>query len=92
MDATLIDEIDDYVILYTNGCCETAGDADGSGVITIGDATFLIARIFTGGPASDCQDEMDANGNHTINIGDVTHIIAWIFTGGPPPLCGTSGI
>lgn len=91
LDATFIDEIDDYVLLYNNGCCETAGDADGSKVITIGDATYTIAHIFSGGPPSDCNDEMDANGTNSINIGDVTRILAWIFTGGAAPVCGKTG-
>lgn len=72
-------------------CCDTAGDADNSSAITIGDVTFLIARIFGGGPAPVCQDEGDADGSNTITIGDVTYLIARIFSGGPAPVCGTTG-
>lgn len=73
------------------GCCVVAGDADHSGSVTIADATYLIARIFSGGPAPLCQDEGDADGGNSISIGDVTYLIAYIFGGGPSPVCGTTG-
>lgn len=72
-------------------CCQTAGDADNSGSVSIGDVTFLIARIFSGGPAPSCNDEGDANGDNGLTIGDVTYLIAHIFSGGPAPVCGTTG-
>lgn len=64
------------------------GDADGSGSFSIGDATFLISTIFTGGP-SPCPDGGlgDVNCDGKLSIGDVTHIIAAIFSGGPAPCC-----
>lgn len=73
------------------GCCVTAGDANHDGKISIGDVTFLIARIFTGGAAPACNDEADANGDNKTSIGDVTFLIAHIFSGGGPPICGTTG-
>lgn len=74
-----------------SGCCETAGDADNSGGVSIGDVTYLIAHIFSGGPAPDCQDEGDADGSNSISIADVTYLIALIFSGGPAPVCGSTG-
>jgi subtilisin family serine protease len=74
-----------------SGCCETPGDADNSGSVTIADVTFLIARIFAGGPAPDCQDEGDADGGGSITIADATYLIARIFSGGPAPICGNTG-
>lgn len=73
-------------------CCDTAGDADNSGSVNIADVTFLIARIFTGGPAPACCEEGDADGNGAITIGDVTYLIARIFGGGPAPICGPTGM
>ncbi|MFQ5641918.1 MAG: hypothetical protein ACE5IR_28410, partial [bacterium] len=72
-------------------CCFLAGDADDSGTRNIGDVTFLIAFIFTGGGAPPCIDSGDADGSNTINIADVTYMIAFIFSGGPDPICGTTG-
>ncbi len=73
-------------------CCGTAGDANNSGSLTIGDVTFLIARIFSGGPAPGCCEEGDADGGGTITIGDVTYLIARIFAGGATPICGPVGM
>ncbi|MFQ5608632.1 MAG: hypothetical protein ACE5GA_11860, partial [Candidatus Zixiibacteriota bacterium] len=72
-------------------CCLVAGDSDHSGTFNIGDVTFDIARIFSGGAAPVCGDEADADGNNTFNIADVTYGIAFIFSGGPAPVCGTTG-
>lgn len=72
-------------------CCVVPGDADGSGSVNIGDATFLIAYIFTGGPPMSCCENGDADGNATVNIGDVTHLLAFIFSGGSAPNCGPVG-
>ena len=75
------------------GCCIVAGNANNhaSDKVNIADITFLIARIFAGGPAPDCQDEGDANGSDSINIADVTFLIARIFAGGAEPVCGSTG-
>ncbi len=72
-------------------CCNVPGDADNSGSANIADVTFLIARIFRGGPAPVCQDAADADGNNSVNIADVTYMITRIFTSGPAPICGVTG-
>lgn len=73
-------------------CCRTPGDADFNGATNIADVTFLIARIFAGGPGPACQEQADANGDDKVNISDVTFLIARIFAGGPTPACGSTGI
>ncbi|HSH00798.1 MAG TPA: PKD domain-containing protein, partial [candidate division Zixibacteria bacterium] len=65
--------------------CVTAGDADGSGTINIGDVTFLIATIFSGGPLPDPLGRGDADCNSSVNIADVTYLLNWTFTSGPAP-------
>jgi hypothetical protein len=78
---------------WTSGtCCDAAGDANNDGGVTIGDVTFLIARIFSGGGPPPCCEEGDANGDGSITIGDVTYLIARIFSGGGPPICGPAGM
>ena len=72
-------------------CCCDPGDANRDGKYNIADITFIIARIFTGGPEPKCQDEADANGDNILNMADVTYGIARLFTGGPAPVCGTTG-
>jgi len=69
-------------------CCDAAGDADNSGQMNIGDVTFLIARIFSGGAAPACCGKADVDRSYSVNIGDVTYLIATIFSGGPLPRCG----
>jgi len=83
--------ISPFIIGFSEGCCDTLGDADNSGAASIGDVTFLISYIFSGGPAPNCHDEGDADGNNSINISDVTYLIAYIFSGGIAPICGTTG-
>ncbi|MBU1318735.1 MAG: hypothetical protein KKG33_12165 [candidate division Zixibacteria bacterium] len=62
------------------------GDADGSGGADIDDVAYLIAYIFTSGPAPVpyvCVG--DVNGMDGVDIDDVVEMLAYIFTGGPPP-------
>jgi subtilisin family serine protease len=67
------------------------GDADADGNIDIGDAVFLIAHIFTGGPApKDCTYSKalgDANGDQCVDISDAVFLISRIFSGGQAPHC-----
>lgn len=58
--------------------------------VNIGDATYLVALIFSGGPPPMCNGVPDnwtgdPDGNCKVNIGDVTYLIQWIFNGGPGP-------
>ncbi len=76
-------------VLPISPCCDAPGDADHSGSTNVADVTFMIARIFSGGPAPTCVNESDANGDGVFNITDVTFLIARIFFGGPTPVCGT---
>jgi hypothetical protein len=80
--------------LCENSACLpcVAGDADSSGEFNIADVTYLIARIFSGGPPAPCCSQADANASGSFNIADVTYLIARIFTGGPAPICGPAGI
>lgn len=79
-------------VIYGGVCCSTAGDADHSGSVSIGDVTFLISYIFSGGPEPDCCQEANADGDPTITIGDVTYLIAYILSSGPAPVCGFAGM
>lgn len=61
------------------------GDADQSGGVDIDDAVFLIAYIFSGGPAPVPPESGDADCSGETDIDDVVFIIAYIFSGGPIP-------
>jgi len=65
------------------------GDADASSAVDIDDVVYLIAYIFSGGPAPSpavCCGDADASGG--VDIDDVVYLIAYIFSGGPAPLDG----
>ncbi|MBU1320680.1 MAG: C10 family peptidase [candidate division Zixibacteria bacterium] len=61
------------------------GDADGSAGVDIDDVVFLIAYIFSGGPAPDPLESGDSDCSGAIDIDDVVYTISYIFSGGPPP-------
>jgi immune inhibitor A len=63
----------------------TCGDANGDGDVNVGDAVFLIAYVFSGGPPPDPVCEGDANGDGDTNVGDAVFLIAYVFSGGLPP-------
>ncbi len=69
------------------GCCATPGDANGDASVNISDLTYIIARIFSGGPAPVCENEGDANGDKSLNIADAAFLVSRIFGGGPAPHC-----
>jgi photosystem II stability/assembly factor-like uncharacterized protein len=64
------------------------GDANGDEQVNVGDAVFLIAYVFSGGPPPDPVCEGDANGDGGVNVGDAVYLIAYVFSGGPPPVEG----
>ncbi len=61
------------------------GDANGSELVTISDAVYLINYIFSGGPAPEPLDSGDADCSSLINISDVVYLINYIFSGGAVP-------
>ncbi len=63
----------------------TCGDASADGVVSIGDAVFVINYIFGGGPAPVHAEAADADCSGSISIADAVYIINFIFGGGPPP-------
>ena len=89
---------DGRILLFTSGslsesvgCCQLAGDANHDGMMNISDISFMIDRIFRGGPPPICNDEFDANGDNTINIEDISLMIDRIFRSMGPPVCGSTG-
>ncbi len=61
------------------------GDADGSGIVTISDAVYLINYIFAGGPAPNPVRRGDADCSGIVTISDAVYLIQYIFGGGPVP-------
>ncbi len=63
------------------------GDVDLSGGVDIDDVVYLIAYIFSGGPAPDPYESGDVDYSGGIDLDDVVYLIAYIFSGGPEPMC-----
>ncbi|MCK4655720.1 MAG: aryl-sulfate sulfotransferase [candidate division Zixibacteria bacterium] len=73
-----------------SGDPSVCGDADASGDVDIDDVVYLIAYIFSGGPAPDPLESGDADCSGEVDIDDVVYLIAYIFSGGNPP-CDADG-
>ena len=71
------------------GCCRNRGDVnhDGLELIDIGDLSWMVNYMFTGGPEPPCMEEADINGDglELVDIGDLSYLVNFMFTGGPPP-------
>ncbi len=63
------------------------GDANGDGLVNIGDAVFLITFVFGGGDPPVPYLSGDENGDGHVNIGDAVYLINHIFNSGPKPIC-----
>jgi len=63
------------------------GDANGDGVIDLGDVLHLISYLYKGGPAPDPLWTGDANCDELVDLGDVLYLIAYLYKGGPAPDC-----
>ena len=63
------------------------GDANGDGLVNVGDVVFLIAYVFSGGFPPDPVESGDANCEGAVNVGDAVYLINYIFSGGAAPCC-----
>ncbi len=61
------------------------GDANASTEIDIDDVVYLIAYVFSGGPAPEPLESGDVDCTGEIDIDDVVYVIQYIFAGGPAP-------
>jgi hypothetical protein len=66
-------------------CGSYAGDANGDGVVDIGDVFYMINNLFAGGPAPVKNSDVNADGH--LDIADVFFAINYLFAGGPAPAC-----
>lgn len=63
------------------------GDANGDGVMDLGDAIFLLNYLFKSGVAPDPLWTGDCNCDETVDLGDAVYLLNYLFKGGPPPSC-----
>jgi hypothetical protein len=63
------------------------GDASGDGEVNLLDLTFLVDRIFRGGPPPDPLLAGDCNCDSSVDVLDLTFMVDFVFRGGPEPNC-----
>ncbi len=64
----------------------TRGDCDGSAGITVGDLTYIVSYLFSGGmpPYPDGAGDVDCSSSMDVN--DVVYMVNYLFQGGPEPM------
>jgi len=68
-----------------------AGDANGDGLIDVGDVVYLINYLYRAGEAPQPLWTADNNCDGLVNLGDLVYLINYLFKAGPPPGCGMAG-
>ncbi len=63
------------------------GDANGDGLIDLGDGVYILNYLFKGGPTPDPLEAGDANCDAVVDLGDAVYILNYLFKGGPAPGC-----
>jgi hypothetical protein len=63
------------------------GDANGDGIVNVGDIVYLVSYLYKGGPEPTPMEAGDANRDGIINVGDIVYLVSYLYKGGPPPAC-----
>jgi len=63
------------------------GDANGDGMVDIGDVVALLNYLYRNGAPPDPPAVGDVNTDQIVDLGDVVYMINYLFKGGPEP-CG----
>ena len=65
-----------------------AGDVNGDGSVNLGDPSFLLNYLFSGGPSTWCDLAADVDKNDRINLSDAVYLLNHLFVGGSSSLSG----
>ena len=63
------------------------GDANGDGLIDVGDVVYLINYLFKSGPTPNPIQAADATCDGNVDVADVVYLINYLFKSGPSPSC-----
>ncbi|MGB2989734.1 MAG: choice-of-anchor J domain-containing protein, partial [Candidatus Zixiibacteriota bacterium] len=66
------------------------GDANGDGVVTVGDLVYLVNYLYRGGDPPDPVSAGEVTCDGTVNISDLIYLINWLYRGGIDP-CDPNG-
>ena len=81
--------VDTLIKIYEGG--SVRGDANGDGVIDLGDVVYLLNYLYKGGPTPNPLWTGDTNSDGVVDIGDVVYLLNYLYKGGPPPCSGKEG-
>ncbi len=82
--------VDRVMTIYEGGSA-LRGDANGDGVVDLGDAIYLLNYLYKGGPAPNPSWTGDANSDGVVDLGDAIYLLNYLYKGGPPPASGKAG-
>ena len=77
-----IPSVAEFVLLHK---AFVRGDVNGDGVISLGDALYLLEHLFLGGPAPSISAAADVDDNGVLSLVDAFYILNFLFLEGPPP-------
>jgi hypothetical protein len=63
------------------------GDANGDGVIELGDVVYIINYVYRGGDPPIPMEAGDCTCDGIVELGDIVYLINYLYRGGPPPGC-----
>ncbi|MGB7062488.1 MAG: dockerin type I domain-containing protein [Candidatus Zixiibacteriota bacterium] len=63
------------------------GDANGDGVVEVGDVVYLINYLYRDGDPPVPTEDGDANCDGVVDVGDVVYLINYLYRDGDPPGC-----
>lgn len=72
------------VLQLVAGSLFVRGDANGDTTLNVADGVFILAYLFSMGPA-DCLDAIDVNDDGQANIADAVALLNYLFSMGPNP-------
>ena len=61
------------------------GDANGNGIIELGDVVYLITYLYKGGPLPKPLEAGDCNCSGHVDLGDVVYLLTYLYKNGPLP-------
>jgi len=64
------------------------GDADGSGLVDLGDILFLVNYLYKAGLEPNPPSSGDPSNDCTIDLTDILFLVNYLYRGGPAPLQG----
>jgi hypothetical protein len=84
-----VSQSDSFVVEagYVLAAFVNRGDANGDGIIELGDIVYLINYVFRGGDPPCPMEAGDANCDGIVELGDIVYLINYVYRSGPPPAC-----